>query len=403
VPGYGHRYWAERTRAARRRTYPALRRDTTADVVVIGGGLTGATAAYVLASAGLDVVLVEAERLAGGGTANGLGAILPEPAESFRDVEAACGRRVARTAWRETRRSMLDMAAAIRRLPAHKDLASSALVINARQPEDATVARKDQTARKAAGLDAPWLAPAAATLEVGARSSGALRFREAFVHDPVRTALAFATAATEKGARIHERSAVRRTTFTRKEATVVLAGGTIRTRHVFVATATPGRLFGQLRRHVQERDAFVVVTEPLSPAMRREAGRMAAVLTEAGADRHWLRWLPEHRAMFGGALSDPVSPRLQDRTLVQRTGQLMYELSVRYPIISGLPSRWSWRLPLSSTVDGLPWVGPHRNYPFHFFALAFGWHGDGLAWFAAKAALRQFTNEERAEDKVFWR
>ena len=107
--------------------------------------------------------------------------------------------------------------------------------------------------------------------------------------------------------------------------------------------------------------------------------------------------------MFGGASGAPVGARLEGRTLVQRTGQLMYELSVRYPIISGLPARWSWRVPLTSTADGLPWIGPHRNYPFHFFAMAFGWHGDALAWFAAKAALRHFTDAGRKDDQVFWK
>jgi RimJ/RimL family protein N-acetyltransferase len=49
----------------------------------------------------------------------------------------------------------------------------------------------------------------------------------------------------------------------------------------------------------------------------------------------------------------------------------------------------------------LPWIGPHRNYPFHFFAMAFGWQGDGLAWHAARAALRYFQGNPRKEDEAF--
>jgi glycine/D-amino acid oxidase-like deaminating enzyme len=79
----------------------------------------------------------------------------------------------------------------------------------------------------------------------------------------------------------------------------------------------------------------------------------------------------------------------------------MYEFSVRYPVISGLPAAWGWDVPVLSTADGLPWIGPHRNYPFHFFALAFGWAGDATAWFAARAALRHFKGESRKEDAVF--
>jgi glycine/D-amino acid oxidase-like deaminating enzyme len=74
---------------------------------------------------------------------------------------------------------------------------------------------------------------------------------------------------------------------------------------------------------------------------------------------------------------------------------------LRYPEISGLPARWGWELPVVTTPDGLPWIGAHRNYPFHFFAMAFGWHGDALAWLAAKAALRQVRGEVRQTDDAF--
>jgi glycine/D-amino acid oxidase-like deaminating enzyme len=79
----------------------------------------------------------------------------------------------------------------------------------------------------------------------------------------------------------------------------------------------------------------------------------------------------------------------------------MYELSVRYPVISGLPAHWGWENEIVTTPDGLPWIGPHRNYPFHFFSMAFGWHGDGLTWLAAKAALRYFTNQAKKDDESF--
>jgi gamma-glutamylputrescine oxidase len=398
MAGHGRAYWADRTGARRRTSYPRLRGAQTADVVVIGGGLTGCTAAYVLAAGGLNVVLVEATRLASGATAGGLGAIVPQPDASFRAMEQAAGLKVARTAWKEARRSGLDFAAALRKLAIRCDLAPVSLVINARGVEGAQALRREQAARKAAGLDAPWLSAEAARSEIGTESSGAIRMQDGFTFDPVRAALGLATAATRRRARLFEQSPVRRTTFTRRHADVMLEGGSIRTRGVLVATGGPGSLFRQLRRHVRELEGHVVVTEPMTAAMRRETGRRQTLLTEAGDAPHWLRWLPDHRAVFAGAVGRPVKPRLRDRALVQRTGQLMYELSVLYPVISGLPARWSWPAPVVAGIDGLPWVGPHRNYPFHFFSLGFGWHGDGLAWFAARAALRHFTDETRRED-----
>jgi len=401
MPGYGSRYWAERTPAGRRHEYPRFKGEATADVVVIGGGLTGSTAAYVLAAGGLDVVLVEADRIASGTTSGSLGVMLPVPDAGFTSVEREAGRRVARNGWKEAHRSAREFASALGRLHVRCDLTDSALVVNARDADEFAVLKKDQAIRKVAGVGVAGLSAAAARAEIGTVSRGALREPDAFVFDPVRASLGLAGAAARKGARVFERSEVRRTRFTRTDATVVLGTGAITTRGVYVATGAPGPLFGQLRRHVRRATGFVVVTEPFTAAMRREAGRRTSVVTEAGDDPHWMRWLAEDRALFAGALAPRVPVRQEARVLVQRTAQLMYELSLRYPVMSGLPARWSWAMPVVSTADGLPWIGPHRNYPFHFFSLAFGWHGDGLAWFAARAALRHFRGEARREDEAF--
>jgi glycine/D-amino acid oxidase-like deaminating enzyme len=346
-------------------------------------------------------MLLEGGRLASGATAAGLGAILPQPDATFRAVEAAAGLRAARAAWKTARRSALEFASVLRKLDVKCDLTPAALVINARTTGRAAELRREQASRKAAGLDAPWLAGAATTAEIGTESAGALRLREGFTFDPVRAALGLAAAAQASDAQIFERSVVRRTRFTRRYADVVLASGTIRTRQVVVATGTPGALFDQLRRHVREHFGYAVVTESLSARMRRETGRRAGVLTEVADSAPWLRWLPDDRALFAGGRSAPVGWQQLEKAVIRRAADLMYELSVRYPVISGLPARWAWRLPIVSTADGLPWIGPHRNYPFHFFALAFGWHGDGLVWHAARAALRAFHGETTPDDRAF--
>ena len=401
MPGYGASYWAERTPKARRRSYPAFRGDTVADAVVIGGGLTGCTAAYVFASAGLRVLLVEAGRLASAGTAGGVGAIVPQPDTWFRRAEASAGLRAARAAWTLSRRSALDLRAALVRLGVRCDLTPAPVVINARDAAQAQMLRREQAARRAAGIVSPWLTPASATAEIGTESSGALRLNDGFVMDPVRAALGLATAAGKKGAQIFEQSPVRRTRFTRRHADVIFPNGSIRTRLIYVATGGPGTLFGSLRRHVREEEAYGVVTEPLSAAMRRATGGREAVLTEAAEKTMWLRWLPDGRALLLGAPAAPTPPRQRDKVVVVRTADLMYQLSVRYPVISGLPARWGWQVPVVATADGLPWIGAHRNYPFHYFAMAFGAHADGLAWHAARAALRHLNGDEARDDRAF--
>ncbi len=399
MPGYGARYWSERT--TRRRTYPKLRGEHTADAVVIGGGLTGSMSAYVLANAGLDVILVESNRLAEGSTAGSLGIIVPEPDAWFRAVDSSAGRRSARVAWKEAHRGAAELAATIRKLGIRCDLESAPFLINSQSHEDAQALRKEQAARRDAGVVASWMTPAAVREETALESMGGLKPGAGFTYDPVRAALGFAVAAEERGARIFEKSEVRRTTFTRKNATVILKDAKIRTGAVIVATGEPGTVFSHLRRHVRRSSGYVVVTEPMTAAMRRETGKRGSIVASAApGDRHWMRWLADDRAMFAGAVGPLTAKRLQDRMLVQRTAQLMYEFSVRYPSISGLPARWSWGTEVVSTVDTLPWMGPHRNYPFHHFALGFGWHGDSLSWLSTRLTLRYLTGVSRKDDEA---
>ena len=83
----------------------------------------------------------------------------------------------------------------------------------------------------------------------------------------------------------------------------------------------------------------------------------------------------------------------------------MYELSVLYPPISGAMPEWSWDFTHDTSVDGLPCIGTHRNFPRHLFALGHGRHGAATAWLAARLLLRHFRNEPARGDEFFgfWR
>ena len=168
-----------------------------------------------------------------------------------------------------------------------------------------------------------------------------------------------------------------------------------------IATAAPLQDLRALRRHLDPRHGYAVVTEPLPAAVRRQVGRRAAALQDTAGPPHVVRWLKDERVLFAGADQGEVPARLREKTLVQRTGQLMYELSTLYPAISGLQPEWSWDVIHYETVDRLPFVGLHRNFPRHLFAM--GGLGDGaaFAWLAARILLRQFQGEPAKGDDRF--
>ena len=134
---------------------------------------------------------------------------------------------------------------------------------------------------------------------------------------------------------------------------------------VVVATGMPTPLFKSLARHFWFRSAYLALTEPRagedppaawaaatwSSATRRRrrtssAGSTTSACSSAGAD--------------GDVAAASVCA---SKVVVQRTGQLMYELSTLYPDISGILPAYGWDAPYARTADGLPYIGPHRNFP----------------------------------------
>ncbi|MBE3072328.1 MAG: FAD-binding oxidoreductase [Acidobacteria bacterium] len=219
--------------------------------------------------------------------------------------------------------------------------------------------------------------------------------------DPYRACLGLARAAQARGARIFERTPVVRVRAGRAGVEVETRGGPIAARTVVVATGGPTALFKPLQRHFRQLDTYLALTPPLDTARRRHAGRAGAVLTGAHEPSRVLARTRDGRLMFAGADQPQVPERRRPKAVIQRTGQLMYELSLLYPDISGIQPDYGWDAAVAATADGVMYAGPHRNYPHHLFALGVGHSGPAAAFLAAQILLRHDTGNPGSGDEAF--
>jgi len=397
---YGRSPWIDRAPASRVPSYPKYRGKTDMDVAIIGGGIVGCTAAYAFAMAGARVALLEADRVGRGTTAFSNGWISDDPGARLADVERVMGLRAARQGWQAWRRASLDFISLIRRLNIKCDLEPCGLLVAA-TGGDAVQLLKEQKARKAAGLGAPALTARALADEAAINASSAMRLRDGATLDPYRATIGLAAAAAARGAQIFEKTAVRKTTFNRKIAVVHTAEGSLTVRRVIVATGTPTALFKSLQRHFWFKSAYTVVTDKVPGKIRQALGKRAMVIRDSATPPHIIRWIDDERIMVNGADAEAVIPRLRDKTIVQRTGQLMYELSTIYPDVSGIQPEYGWESPYALTAEGLPYFGGHRNFPFHLFAFGDASHNLTGAYLASRIFVRNFLDERDPADDAF--
>ena len=362
--------------------------------------MSGAMTAYACAAAGLKVILLEAERVGLGGTGYATGVMSGESSESYRDVEARAGKRVARALFSALESAPRDLAATVKRIgiKAQLEVAPAVRIVPPAQTDKAL--RKEIDTRRTADLIGSFLLPGAVARQTAVESSGGMRMADGGFADPYKLTLGFLSAAVKRGAEIYERSRVKKITFTRKTTTAFLDSGSITTTNLVICIGEPTSLFKPLKRHLRHEHRYAVLTHPLPAAVRKELGQRTTMLRDTETPSHHLWFTADHRALFAGGDQKRQPDRLREKTLVQRTGELMYELTRLYPAISGTMPQYGWDVPLAHAVDGALYAGSHRNFPFHLFA--FGTlHDPARAFLASRIILRNILGKPEKDDTHF--
>src|SRR5665213_977899 len=119
--------WLDRPGATDAPRYPGLRSDHDADavdVVIVGGGITGAAGAWKLASSGIRVAVLEARRVGRGTTAASTALLMQEPDEDFGALRERYGAADTQRIWQRCLRAKDDLIRTLKTLDVPCDLVS---------------------------------------------------------------------------------------------------------------------------------------------------------------------------------------------------------------------------------------------------------------------------------------
>jgi glycine/D-amino acid oxidase-like deaminating enzyme len=379
---------------------PPLTGQHEADVVVIGGGITGCAAALRLARRALRVVLLDAQQIARGSTAASTSLLMQEPDVDFLELADKYGRRYAADVWKTSRRAVQSMTRAIARLETPARLHVLPSLYFTRRTDEARALTKEVQARQRAGLRCRWLNPDELRDIAGIDGAGAILTRGNAQADPYRTCLGFAASAQHAGASIHERSAVRRVKAHGSMIEAVTDRGSVRARWAIVATGYATPEFKPLAGRLRMMHTYVVATPPLGAAARRHVGLGDVMVWDTEQPYHYLRWTHDHRLLFGGR-DRPSTRKTSAATLRVRADELTRDLGALYPATRRLVPDYAWEGLFATTPDGLPYIGPHRRYPRHLFALGYGGNGMTFGFLAGEIIDRLVRGVSRPEDELF--
>jgi glycine/D-amino acid oxidase-like deaminating enzyme len=358
---------------------PPLSGAERAEVIVVGGGITGLSAALHLAESGTQVALLEAHAAGWGASGRNGGQVNPglklDPDEVERRYGADLGGRMNALAGAAPQ-FVFDL---IKRLRIDCQARRNGTLRAASSAHQAQRLRATaaQLARRGAPLE--LLEGAALAQATGTQHyTLALLDRRGGDLHPLRYARGLAAAARAAGATLHENSRALSLRNDGRLWHVSTATGSVAAPRVLLATnGYTDDLWPSLRKTIIPVFGAIAASAPLAESVARDILPGRSVLYEIGAITHYYRIDASQRLLFGGRgpmreVTDPASIK----HLLAYARQL-------WPAIGRLEWTHAWGGQLAMTTDHYP----HIHEPQAGVTICLGYNGRGVAMATLMGAL----------------
>jgi glycine/D-amino acid oxidase-like deaminating enzyme len=329
-----------------------------ADVLVIGGGITGVSLLHHLAKRGIEAVLVERHHLAAGASGRNAGFLLAGVADCYAEAVRTFGRSAARDIWFMTMENHLEEIQAVAGHEVGYRRSGSAVLASGER-EAAQLAESAELMH-ADGLDCSW--------------DGALLTNPA---DGEVTPSLLVGAFARQAAPGSVREGVEVTAIeTGHDGAVVHAGDAeCRAGCVILATnAYTPQLLPQVA--IQPRRAQMLASEP-------EAARLCEQPTYSHFGYRYWRQLASGEVLIGGWRDTAYNTEVGYDE--QPTAPIQSHLEAKLREMgaeSAVTHRWAGTM--GFTESGLPLVGPVAGMPNVYVCAGYNGHGMGFAFMSAK-------------------
>lgn len=371
--------------------YPALTRDVSCDIAIVGGGYTGLHAALTLAATGLSVVVLEAGIPGFGGSGRNGGVVSAKFRRGFAEIARSEGIDMARRMHDIATGSVDHLIHTIDKLDlketgfrkdgALKCAHSAKAFDHARQEADWLRDTLGDTGLQVLDADAVAAETGSSHFVGGVLQSGAGTIQ------PLAYLLQLWSAAQARGIALFAGTPALSIDARQGHVRIPTPGGTVTADRVLLATNAYSWLTSAAKpvsRSLVPFRSAMIATEPLSEDLDRRLLVKARSYTETRRMMRWFRKV-DGRILFGGrgALGAVDAP-----AAFQRLETAMIKI---FPDLRDIAIAHRWSGQVALTFDGLPHAGAMS--PRISYAAGFNGTGVAMSGFVGDQIARQMTGQ----------
>jgi len=363
---------------------PAVSWPTRVDAAVIGGGITGLSAARALAKRGAVVAVFDAHNMGWGASSRNGGMVLSGLKVGVQRLIASYGLERARRLYLASLAAIDCVEQVVRDEGLDCDFARRGHLEVAARPSHF---RQFRLAAEVKSRDFNHPLRLVERPELSSEIGSDLYFG-GLVDDvsaglnPARYVAGLAQAAAKAGAALWPDTPVQQVTRANGGFRVRTARGELAADQVVVATSGyTGPATPRLRRRLVPIGSYIIATDVLSEALAADVSPRNRMIFDSKNFLYYFRLTPDRRMLFGGRAGFfPETP-----TTVRESADILQRamLSV-YPQLAGQAVSYAWRGTLDFAFDLMPHFGQLDGL---WYALGYAGHGVALAsWMGAALA-----------------
>lgn len=381
-------------------TFAPLDRDITCDVAVIGGGISGALSADRLSREGHHVVVIDRREVCTASTPASTGLLQYEIDTPLTELMTLVGREHAQRAYLASHESLAQFRDLVRGLDDDCGLVDRPSLYLSCEPDDYEELAAECEARRVLHIGVELLSSTELKRRFDIdRPGGALWSSLAMEVDPLRLTLALLRRASSNGTTVYATTEI--ATYDPSPTGVTLTtttGHRVRAGHVVFATGyeTPQFLDQTL---CSLKSTYALASQQLDD-VTLSAWRDRCLIWESGEPYFYARTTIDNRIMIGGEDDDFSDPAKRDARIATKCRTLVEKFKLLYPSIPIEP-QYQWAGTFAQTKDGLPYIGPHKQFPRGYFALGYGGNGITFSLIASRIIADQITGRVNADGELF--
>ncbi len=311
---------------------PALLGAVDADVVIVGAGFSGLSAALELAQRGLSVVVLEADRIGSGASGRNGGQVIVGYASGQEPFEEQLGKDDAQRAWDMSVEAVELVDQRVQQFGIDCDWTRGYTYV-AETRAKARALREEADDHERRGVACEWVEgnDAVQSLVKSPRYVAAFHEKQSGHLHPLKYALGLARAARAAGVQIYEGSAV--TALQRGEQLrAITSQGVVTARFGVLAGNCMLPEYGplvapEIAPRVMPVGTYIIGTAPIDPDLSEQLIAHNAAVCDNNFVLDYYRFSAERRMLFGGRVSYTTrTPPNLKAVMAQRMGEVFPEL-----------------------------------------------------------------------------